>query len=56
MMPLLFYRGMRGDQFVPPLQQPAGPLYGGPAAGGYASYAPPPSAIESLACFLHKLR
>ncbi len=56
MMPLLFYPGMPGDQFVAPQQQPAEPLYGGPAAGGYASYAPPPSAVESLACFLHTLR
>ena len=39
-----FYPGMPGGQFVPPQQQPAGHGYGAPAAGGYTSYAPPPSA------------
>ncbi len=45
-----FYPGMPGGQFVPPQQQPAGHGYGAPAAGGYASYAPPPAAGWSLSC------
>ena len=37
-----FYPGMPGARFVPPHQQPVGPGYAPPAAGGYSSYAPPP--------------
>ncbi len=39
-----FYPGMPGGHFVALQQQPAGHGFGAPAAGGYASYAPPPSA------------
>jgi len=45
-----FYPGMPGGHFVPPQQQPAGHGYGAPAAGGYASYAPPHAAGQSLGC------
>ncbi|KAL3152053.1 hypothetical protein ABBQ32_001164 [Trebouxia sp. C0010 RCD-2024] len=36
-----FYPGMPGARFVPPHQQPVGPGYAPPVAGGYTSYAPP---------------
>ena len=36
-----FYPGMPGGRFIPPHQQPVGPGYAPPAAGGYSSYAPP---------------